>query len=142
MERYRPLCPTGFPVVEDNAIEGAGGSIGLRFSKWHAFFFALEHAPKRKAAAPPPALSGTPGLATVRLKRLPGQPLPPPNPNVELLLFVLALRWDESRGWVEVRRPLPAAWDQEVLVEHLAAYLAGLNYDLAAGRNGIMLPEE
>ena len=73
-------------------------------------------------------------------KRLPGEPLPPPDPDVALELTVLALRWDESRGWVEVRRPLDPAWTPETLQEHLTAYALGFNYDVdrraAGGRPG------
>ncbi|MBI3971904.1 MAG: hypothetical protein HY332_11495 [Chloroflexi bacterium] len=131
---YAPLCPPGYPVVEDNEIRGPGGSIGLRFSKWHSFFFALEHAKRRRpAASKPSGLRAVPRDPEVKMKRLPGQPLPPPDVNTPLELVTLALRWEEARGWVEIRRPLPAQWDEAMLWEHLAAYLIGINYDLAAG---------
>ena len=45
---------------------------------------------------------------------------------------MLGLRWDEDRGWVEVRRPLPPRWDLAMLRDHLTAHLIGLNYDLLA----------
>ncbi|MGH2367726.1 MAG: hypothetical protein ACRDI2_05955, partial [Chloroflexota bacterium] len=128
---YEALCPPGYPSVEDNGIEGPGGSVGLRFSRWHAIFFALEHAPKKKAAEAKPA--GLAGALGVVPKRLPGEPLPPPDPNAETELTVQLLRWDEGRGWVEVRRPLHPRWTLEMLQEHLVAYLIGLNYDLTAG---------
>src|ERR671922_299807 len=85
---------------------------------------------------PRPAEPGPAGLAGalgVRLKRLPGQPLPPPDPHARFELVVLGLRWDDDRGWVEVRRPLDSRWDQTMLQDHLTAYLLGLNYDVAAG---------
>lgn len=135
---YGPFCPPEFPMLEDNGIPGPGGATGVRFSRWHAFFFALEHAGKRKPPPKPPGLTGATG---VPFKRMPGQPLPPPDPNVELTLVALSLRWDESRGWVEVRRRLPETWDVAVLSDHLAAYLSGLNYDLAAPGPGLR-PDE
>ena len=49
---------------------------------------------------------------------------------------MLALRWDEGRGWVEVRRPLHPRWSPETLQEHLVAYLLAFNYDVAAGALG------
>ena len=49
---------------------------------------------------------------------------------------MLALRWDEGRGWVEVRRPLHPRWRPETLQEHLVAYLLAFNYDVAAGALG------
>jgi hypothetical protein len=132
---YDGLCPSGFPVLEDNGIAGPGGSIGVRFSPKHVFFVALEHAKKRPPAEPGPArLAGALG---VRLKRLPGQPLPPPDPHARFELVVLGLRWDDDRGWVEVRRPLDSRWDQTMLQDHLTAYLLGLNYDVAAGLEGV-----
>ena len=51
-----------------------------------------------------PKPAGLIGALGVTRKRLPGEPLPPPDPNLALELTVLALRWDELRGWVEVRR--------------------------------------
>jgi len=133
-EAYRDLLPPGYPALDDNGIAGAGGSIGLRLSRWHAVFFALEHVKRKQAAPPKPA--GLIGALGVTRKRLPGEPLPPPDPNVALELTVLALRWDESRGWVEVRRPLDPAWTAETLQEHLTAYALGFNYDVAAGLLG------
>jgi hypothetical protein len=131
---YESLCPAGYPQLEDNGITGPGGSIGLRFSAWHAFFFGLEHHKHTKPAAQ--RVPARVGDAPVR-KRMPGEPLPPPDPTTRVELVTLALRWDESRGWVEVRRPLPARWDRAMLWEHLAAYLVGLNHDLAAGAVGM-----
>jgi hypothetical protein len=133
-EAYRDLLPPGYPALDDNEIPGAGGSIGLRLSRWHAVFFALEHARKQKAPEPKPG--GLIGALGVTRKRLPGEPLPPPDPNVELELAVLSLRWDDARGWVEVRRPLDPAWTAETLQEHLSAYVLGFNYDVAAGLLG------
>src|SRR5688500_2025384 len=43
---YAGLCPPGYPAPDDNGIPGPGGSIGLRFSRWHAIYFALEHRKK------------------------------------------------------------------------------------------------
>jgi hypothetical protein len=133
-EAYRDLLPPGYPALDDNGIAGAGGSIGLRLSRWHAVFFALEHVKQKKA--PPPKPAGLIGALGVTRKRLPGEPLPPPDPNVELELTVLSLRWDEARGWVEVRRPLDPAWTGQTLQEHLTAYALGFNYDVAAGLLG------
>jgi hypothetical protein len=126
-------CPPGFPAIEDNGIDGPGGSIGVRFSRWHAFFLALEREPKPRAARPAP---GEREDDDPPRKRLPGEPLPPPDPETSLELVTLSLRWDEARGWVEVRRALPAGWDEVMLEEHLAAYLVGLSYDLASGAAG------
>lgn len=128
---YADLCPAGYPQVEDNEIEGAGGSIGIRFSAWHAFFLALQRAPRPKKTEPKP--SGLAGALDIRMKRMPGDPLPPPDPNVRLELVTLGLRWDPERGWVEIRRVLPQAWKIFMVEEQFDAYLAGLNYDLAAG---------
>jgi hypothetical protein len=64
---------------------------------------------------------------------MPGDPLPPRDPQEPLELVVLGLRWDDDRGWVEVRRRLDPRWDAHVLAEHLTAYLLGLNHDIAAG---------
>jgi hypothetical protein len=129
---YADRCPQEYPRLEDNGIQGPGGSIGLRLSPWHAVFFALEHLPtKRKGSAPKPA--GLAGALGLQPKRMPGDPLPPPDPHVALELAVLAMRWDEGRGWVELRRPLPAAWTPAMLQEHLTAYLIGFNFDLARG---------
>jgi hypothetical protein len=128
---YAGLCPSGFPVVEDNRIEGPGGSIGVRFGPRHALFIALEHEARRKPVEAKPA--GLAGALGVRMKRMPGDPLPPRDPHQPLELVVLGLRWDDDRGWVEVRRRLDPRWDPRVLREHFAAYLSGLNYDIAAG---------
>jgi hypothetical protein len=131
---YAGLCPPGYPALDDNGIPGPGGSIGLRLSRWHAVYFALEHRKKPRKAEPKPA--GLAGALGVTRKRLPGEPLPPPDPNLEQELAVLALRWDEGRGWVEVRRPLHPSWSPETLQEHLVAYLLAFNYDVAAGALG------
>jgi hypothetical protein len=137
---YGDLCPPGYPALEDNEIAGAGGSVGLRLTRWHAVYFALEHARGEKKKPPPPA--GLAGALGVVPKRLPGEPLPPPDPNVALELVVLSLRWDDNRGWVEVRRPLAADWSVETLREHLVAYVIGFNYDVAAGHLGADAPAQ
>lgn len=130
-DTYRGLCPDGYPLVEDNGITGAGGSVGVRFSPWHAFFVSLDNVRKpRPKAEEAPAVPGVATAPGVRLKRLPGSPLPPPDPNVRVELATLALRWDPERGWVEVRRALPVRWDRSMVEEHLAGYLIGLNYDV------------
>jgi hypothetical protein len=134
VDAYHGLCPPGYPVVEDNRIEGAGGSIGVRFSRWHAFFVSLDNVRKRKPEEP--KADAVARAAGVRLKRLPGEPLPPPDPNVTLELATQALRWDDDRGWVEMRHVLPSNWDPAMIEEHLAGYLIGLNYDLGAGITG------
>ena len=110
---------------------GPGGSIGIRFTAWHAFQFALENARRRKPDQP--KLKGLAGSLDIRMKRMPGDPLPPRDPNDRFELSVLALRWDLDRGWVEVRRVLPAAWTGELLEEHFGAYLTGFVNDAAAG---------
>ena len=128
---YRDLSPPGYPKIEDNGIPGPGGSLGIRFSAWHAFHVAFEHAKKPKSEEPKP--TGLAGALDIRVKRMPGDPLPPRDPKDRFELSVLALRWDEDRGWVEVRRVLPAAWSIEMVAELLEAYLAGFAYDVAAG---------
>jgi hypothetical protein len=128
---YGDLCPPGYPLLEDNGIEGAGGSVGVRFSAWHAFFLSLQNAPRPKNVELKPA--GLAGALDVRVKRMPGDPLPPPDPNVRLELVVQSLRWDGERGWVEVRRVLPRAWNLGMVQDLFAAFLAGFNYDVAAG---------
>ena len=128
---YQALCPAGFPKIEDNGIPGPGGSLGIRFTVWHAFHVAFEHAKKPKSAEPKP--TGLAGALDIRVKRMPGDPLPPRDPKDRFELSVLALRWDADRGWVEVRRVLPAAWSSDMVEELLAAYLAGFAYDVAAG---------
>ncbi len=130
-EAYRPLCLAGYPVLEDNGIEGPGGSFGLRFSAWHAFHCAFENAKKPKKNEPKP--TGLAGALDIRVKRMPGDPLPPRDPNDRFELATLALRWDEDRGWVEVRRVLPERWTRDMIEELFAAYLAGFAYDVAAG---------
>ena len=128
---YRELCPPGYPRIQDNGIPGPGGSLGVRFSAWHAFHVAFEHAKKPKSEEPKP--TGLAGALDIRVKRMPGDPLPPRDPKDRFELSVLALRWDEDRGWVEVRRVLPAEWSIEMIAELLEAYLAGFAYDVAAG---------
>ena len=128
---YADLCPTGYPTLEDNQILGPGGSLGVRFSLWHAFHVALENARKPRSDEPKP--KGLAGVLDIRVKRMPGDPLPPRDPNDRYELAVLALRWDADRGWVEVRRVLPADWSAEMVAELLEAYLAGFAYDVAAG---------
>lgn len=128
---YADLCPAGYPQVEDNQIEGAGGSVGIRFSAWHAFFLALQRAPRPKKTEP--KASGLAGALDIRMKRMPGDPLPPPDPNVRLELATLSLRWDTERGWVEIRRVLPREWRVSMVEEQFDAYLTGFNYDVAAG---------
>jgi len=125
------LCPVSYPRIEDNAILGPGGSIGIRFSARHAFHFAIENARRLKKAADKP--KGLAGVLDVPVKRMPGDPLPPRDPSDRFELVVLALRWDADRGWVEVRRVLPAAWTNQMLEEHFDAYLSGFVYDAAAG---------
>jgi hypothetical protein len=117
--------------MEDNGITGPGGSLGLRFSAWHAFHVAFENARKPKSEEPKPA--GLAGALDIRVKRMPGDPLPPRDPQDRFELSVLALRWDADRGWVEVRRVLPAQWGPEMVAELLEAYLTGFAYDVAAG---------
>src|SRR5687768_15963879 len=51
---YAELCPNGYPRIEDNEIPGPGGSVGMRFSAWHAFYVAFENAKKPKSADPKP----------------------------------------------------------------------------------------
>ena len=128
---YAPLCPPDYPKIEDNGIPGPGGSLGIRFSIWHAFHVAFEHAKKPKSDEPKP--TGLAGALDIRVKRMPGDPLPPRDPKDRFELSVLSLRWDPDRGWVEVRRVLPAQWTVEMVAELLDAYLAGLAYDVAAG---------
>lgn len=128
---YADFCPGGYPTIEDNGIVGPGGSLGIRFSAWHAFHVALENARKEKSDEPKP--KGLAGALDIRVKRMPGDPLPPRDPNDRLELALLALRWDPDRGWVEVRRVLPAAWDAAMLADLFEAYLAGFAYDVAAG---------
>ena len=128
---FGELCPPDYPKIEDNGIPGPGGSLGLRFSVWHAFHVAFEHAKKSKTDEPKP--TGLAGALDIRVKRMPGDPLPPRDPTDRFELSVLALRWDEDRGWVEVRRVLPAQWTVEMVAELLDAYLAGFVYDVAAG---------
>ena len=128
---YAGLCPDGFPVIEDNGIMGPGGSLGVRFSAWHAFHVAFENAKKPKKDEPKP--TGLAGALDIRVKRMPGDPLPPPDPKDRFELVTLGLRWDADRGWIETRRVLPAAWTEEMVAEHLEAYLAGFSYDVAAG---------
>ena len=128
---YADLCPHDYPTIEDNGILGPGGSLGLRFSAWHAFHVALENARKPKSEEPKP--KGLAGALDIRVKRMPGDPLPPRDPNDRFELAVLALRWDPDRGWVEVRRVLPAAWDVAMVAELFDLYLAGFAYDVAAG---------
>jgi hypothetical protein len=131
---YSGLCAPGFPVLEDNGIDGPGGSIGVRFSPHHAIYIALERVQAPKKAEPKP--SGLAGALGVRLKRMPGQPLPPPDPHARYELVVLGLRWDDARGWVEVRRPLDPRWDAAMLQQHLCGYLLGFNFDIVAGLPG------
>lgn len=128
---FRDVCPPGYPSVEDNAIPGPGGSVGVRFSAWHAFHIAFENVKKPKKAGPKPA--GLAGALNIRVRRMPGDPLPPRDQNDRFELALLALRWDEGRGWVEVRRVLPAAWTEEMVAELFVAYLIGFSYDVAAG---------
>jgi hypothetical protein len=130
-ETYGPLCPEGYPTIEDNGIDGPGGSVGVRFSIWHAFHFAFQHAKKRKKAEPKP--TGLAGALDIRVKRMPGDPLPPRDPNDRFELVTQGLRWDEDRGWVETRFVLPVKWTEGMLLDLLAAYLAGFNLDVAAG---------
>lgn len=125
------VCPRGFPSIEDNGIVGPGASVGIRFSKWHAFHFALERVKKHKKQEPKPP--GLAGALDIRLKRMPGDPLPPRDPRDRFELAALALRWDPDRGWVEVRRVLPAAWTTDMLADLFEAYLVGFAYDVAAG---------
>lgn len=128
---YADLCPAGYPKLQDNEIPGPGGSLGLRFSAWHAFHVAFENARKPKKDEPKP--TGLAGALDIRVKRMPGDPLPPRDPNDRFELSVQALRWDPDRGWVEVRRVLPALWTPEMIAELLDAYLTGFAYDVAAG---------
>lgn len=134
VKRYGAACHRGFPVLEDNGIEGAGGSIGVRFSRWHALYFSLENATRRTSSSGKVAISLESGDPT--RKRLPGEPMPPPDPNRKVTLAALALRWDDDRGWMEMRRPLPPRPTERELREQLLICLTGLNYDLAAGRLG------
>ena len=128
---YAALCPSDHPKIQDNGIPGPGGSLGVRFSIWHAFHVAFENARKPKSDDPKP--TGLAGALDIRVKRMPGDPLPPRDPKDRFELSVLALRWDPDRGWVEVRRVLPAAWKIEMIAELLDAYLTGFAYDVAAG---------
>ncbi|HET7771688.1 MAG TPA: hypothetical protein VFN74_23145 [Chloroflexota bacterium] len=128
---FEPLTPAGYPRIEDNGIPGPGGSLGLRFSVWHAFHVAFEHAKKPRSDEPKP--TGLAGALDIRVKRMPGDPLPPRDPQERFELSIQALRWDADRGWVEVRRVLPERWTTEMLAEQLEAYLAGFAYDVAAG---------
>jgi hypothetical protein len=128
---YTGLCPYGMPVIEDNRIMGPGGSLGIRFSVWHAFHVAFENAKRPKKEEPKP--TGLAGALDIRVKRMPGDPLPPRDPRDRFELATLGLRWDEDRGWVELRRVLPTAWTPEMVAEQFEAYLAGFGYDVAAG---------
>ena len=128
---FRAVCPPGYPAVEDNGIPGPGGSVGVRFSAWHAFHIAFENVKQPKKAEPKPA--GLAGGLNIRVRRMPGDPLPPRDRSDRFELALLALRWDEGRGWVEVRRVLPAEWTEEMVAELFGAYLIGFCYDVAAG---------
>jgi len=131
---FRDMCPPGYPAVEDNGIPGPGGSVGVRFSAWHAFHVAFENVKKPKKDEPKPA--GLAGALDIRVRRMPGDPLPPRDRNDRFELATLALRWDEDRGWGEVRHVLPAAWTEEMVAAHFEAYLIGFCYDIAAGLPG------
>src|SRR5437660_852436 len=74
---YRGLCAGGYPVIDDNAIPGTGGAIGIRFDEHHSFFFTFERVRRKKKMGKQPADGlGSPG--EVPRKRMPGDPLPPP----------------------------------------------------------------
>jgi hypothetical protein len=128
---YGDVCPAGYPSVEDNGIAGPGASLGVRFSPWHAYFVGFENARRPAKAEPKPA--GLAGALDIRVRRMPGDPLPPRDPNDRFELTALGMRWDEDRGWVETRRVLPSPWTPDMLAELFEAYLAGFNYDVAAG---------
>ncbi len=138
---YRGICPAGYPVIDDNEIAGTGGAVGIRFSEHHSFFFALERVapPKKKETADEvrrrQAIEESPPR-----KRMPGDPLPPPNPDEPVRLAMIALRYDERSGWAEVHRPLDPRWDQQLLREHLAAYLVGVGYDVTVTPTAISYP--
>ena len=126
---YRGLCAGGYPVIDDNEIPGTGGAIGIRFDEHHSFFFTFERVRRKKKLAKEE--SGALGPhGEVPRKRMPGDPLPPTDPDEPVRLAMLALRWDEYSGWQESHRPLDPRWDEELLREHLAAYLVGVGYDL------------
>jgi hypothetical protein len=125
---YRDLCPEGYPRIEDNGIPGPGGAIGLRLGPHHAFFCSLEHVrQKARREERTEGLAGALGLST--RKRLPGDPLPPADPDQPVRLALLALRWDAAGGWSEVRRVLDPRWDEALLFAHLGAFLLGFGYD-------------
>src|SRR5438093_1796213 len=129
VEAYRGLCPDGYPVVDDNQITGTGGAIGVRFDEHHSFFFTFERVGrKQKQDKARARTADTPGAAP--RKRMPGDPLPPPDPHEPARLAMIALRYDERSGWQETHRPLDPRWDEQLLREHLAAYLVGVGYDL------------
>ena len=128
IEAFQDLCPAGYPAIDDNDIAGTGGAVGIRFDEHHSFFFALERVKvKTKSEGAPKGLSSR--SEPVR-KRMPGDPLPPVNPDEPVRLAMTALRWDEQTGWSEMRRVLDPRWDERLLREHLAAYLTGVIYDL------------
>jgi hypothetical protein len=129
VEAYRGQCPEGYPLVDDNQIPGTGGAIGVRFDEHHSFFFTFERvARKQKKDKERAGSAGAP--ETAPKKRMPGDPLPPPDPDEPVRLAMIALRYDEHSGWQETHRPLDPRWDEQLLREHLAAYLVGVGYDL------------
>ena len=127
---YRGLCAIGYPVIDDNAIPGTGGAIGIRFDEHHSFFFTFERVKPKKKGDGKDAAAGAEAREAPRRKRMPGDPLPPPDPGEPVRLAMIGLRWDEHNGWQETHRPLDPRWDERLLREHLAAYLVGVGYDL------------
>jgi hypothetical protein len=131
VEAYRGLCPPGYPCIDDNGILVTGGAIGIRFSEHHSFWFAFEQVKRkkpRKETEEPLGLAGALGYDPNR--RLPGSPPPRPKPSDPVRLAMIALRFDEFSGWSEIHRPLDPRWDETLLREHLAAYLATFGYDV------------
>jgi hypothetical protein len=135
---YRGLCPRGYPVIDDNGIAGTGGAVGIRFSEHHSFFFALERAtPPKKKETVDEIRSRQAAQESAPRKRMPGDPLPPPNPEEPVRLAMIALRYDERSGWAEVHRTLDPRWDEQLLREHLSAYLVGVAYDVTVGARAL-----
>jgi hypothetical protein len=134
---YQGFCPAGYPAVDDNEISGTGGAVGIRFSEHHSFFFALERVVVRQKKDTVEELRRRQAAQTEPpRKRMPGDPIPPPDPNEPVRLAMIALRFDERSGWAEVHRTLDPRWDELLLREHLAAYLVGVGYDVTVSAVG------